>query len=107
MDNKKGPREYLDKFWVDSLVHDQDALATLVKLFGAKQVRVVRAATLLILPASAPRSRRLSFSISLSLSLSLLLLLSLVTWPHGLGPQTPPSHPPLPLPIPSLRLRRS
>lgn len=37
-DNKKSPREYLGKFWVDSLVHDSDALAFIVKLFGEGKV---------------------------------------------------------------------
>ena len=38
VDNKKSPREYLGKFWVDSLVHDEEALAFVVKLFGEDKV---------------------------------------------------------------------
>ncbi len=38
VDNKKSPREYLDRFWVDSLVHDEAALDTLLKLFGSDQI---------------------------------------------------------------------
>lgn len=38
VDNKKGPREYLGKFWVDSLVHDQDMLALIIKLFGEDKI---------------------------------------------------------------------
>lgn len=36
--NKKSPREYLDKIYVDSLVHDKDALMYLLKVFGEKQI---------------------------------------------------------------------
>jgi len=32
------PREFLGKFWVDSLVHDPEALRSLVRLMGAKRV---------------------------------------------------------------------
>lgn len=38
IDNNKSPREYLGKFWVDSLVHDQDMLAFIVKLFGEDKI---------------------------------------------------------------------
>jgi aminocarboxymuconate-semialdehyde decarboxylase len=44
IDNKTEPRKYLAhakrpaRFYVDSLVHDSDALALLVKLFGAQRV---------------------------------------------------------------------
>jgi aminocarboxymuconate-semialdehyde decarboxylase len=44
IDNKIEPREYLAngtrpaRFYVDSLVHDADALKTLLKLFGAERV---------------------------------------------------------------------
>ncbi len=38
IDNKKSPREYLGKFWVDTLVHDSDTLAFIVKLFGETKV---------------------------------------------------------------------
>lgn len=38
VDNDKSPREYLGKFWLDSLVHDVDMLAYLVKLVGAERV---------------------------------------------------------------------
>ncbi len=35
---KKTPRDYLGKFWVDSLVHDEKVLANLVELVGADKV---------------------------------------------------------------------
>ncbi len=44
IDNKRNPREYLAtreepaRFYVDSLVHDADALQMLLKLFGAERV---------------------------------------------------------------------
>jgi aminocarboxymuconate-semialdehyde decarboxylase len=38
LDNPKGPREHLGQFYVDSLVHEADALRMLVKLMGAKRV---------------------------------------------------------------------
>jgi aminocarboxymuconate-semialdehyde decarboxylase len=44
MENKANPRNYLDRrgtparFYVDSLVHDADALRLLLKLFGAHRV---------------------------------------------------------------------
>jgi aminocarboxymuconate-semialdehyde decarboxylase len=34
----KGPRSYLGKFYLDSLVHDADALRTLIRLVGAERV---------------------------------------------------------------------
>jgi aminocarboxymuconate-semialdehyde decarboxylase len=34
----KSPRETLGSFWVDSLVHDQDALKTIMRLFGENKV---------------------------------------------------------------------
>jgi len=38
IDNKKSPRDYLGKFFVDSLVHDAAALKYVVELFGDKKV---------------------------------------------------------------------
>ncbi len=38
IDNDKNPREYLGKFWLDSLVHDADMLNYLIKLVGAEKV---------------------------------------------------------------------
>lgn len=38
LDNEKGPREYLGRFWVDSLVHDPKMLELVVDLFGAHRV---------------------------------------------------------------------
>lgn len=38
VDNPVNPREYLGKFWVDSLVHDPDMLKYIVKLFGEDKV---------------------------------------------------------------------
>jgi aminocarboxymuconate-semialdehyde decarboxylase len=38
VDNPVHPREYLGRFWVDSLVHDADALLGLVRLFGGRRV---------------------------------------------------------------------
>jgi aminocarboxymuconate-semialdehyde decarboxylase len=40
VDNPISPREYLGKFWVDSLVHDPAMLQVLVDLFGANRVAV-------------------------------------------------------------------
>ncbi len=37
-DNKVNPREYLGKFWLDSLVHDEAMLEYLVKLVGADKI---------------------------------------------------------------------
>jgi aminocarboxymuconate-semialdehyde decarboxylase len=36
--NDKSPRSYLGKFYVDSLVHDEDALRSLLKLVGADRI---------------------------------------------------------------------
>lgn len=36
--NKVSPREYLGKFWIDSLVHDPDVLRFVVNLVGANRV---------------------------------------------------------------------
>jgi len=38
VDNPVNPREYLDRFYVDSLVHDPRALTSLLELFGASRV---------------------------------------------------------------------
>jgi aminocarboxymuconate-semialdehyde decarboxylase len=38
IDNKVNPREYLGKFWIDSLVHDPMMLIYIVELFGADKV---------------------------------------------------------------------
>ena len=38
VDNNVNPREYLGKFWLDSLVHDEMMLEYLVKLVGADKV---------------------------------------------------------------------
>jgi aminocarboxymuconate-semialdehyde decarboxylase len=38
IDNKKNPRSYLGKFYLDSLVHDADALRNLIKLVGAQRI---------------------------------------------------------------------
>lgn len=38
IDNPINPREYLGKFWVDSLVHDEDMLQYIVKMFGKNRV---------------------------------------------------------------------
>ncbi len=38
VDNNVNPREYLGKFWLDSLVHDPAALEYLVKLVGADRI---------------------------------------------------------------------
>ncbi len=38
VDNPRNPREYLGKFWLDSLVHDESMLEYLVKLVGADKV---------------------------------------------------------------------
>lgn len=38
MDNKVNPREYLGKFWLDSLVHDQEALKFITKLMGEDKI---------------------------------------------------------------------
>jgi len=38
VDNDINPRDYLGKFWLDSLVHDEAMLEHLVKLFGAERI---------------------------------------------------------------------
>lgn len=38
VDNARNPREYLGKFWLDSLVHDPAMLEYLVKLVGAEKI---------------------------------------------------------------------
>lgn len=38
VDNKKSPRTYLGKFWVDSLVHDDEILEHIVRVFGPARV---------------------------------------------------------------------
>jgi aminocarboxymuconate-semialdehyde decarboxylase len=38
VDNQRGPREYLGRIYVDSLVHDADALRDLVRLMGADRI---------------------------------------------------------------------
>ncbi len=38
IDNPRNPREYLGKFWLDSLVHDSEMLRFLVKLVGADKI---------------------------------------------------------------------
>ena len=38
VDNNVNPRNYLGKFWLDSLVHDADALKYIVKLMGSNRV---------------------------------------------------------------------
>lgn len=40
VDNTVNPRDYLGKFWVDSLVHDEDAFALLRKLMGDDKICV-------------------------------------------------------------------
>lgn len=38
MDNKIAPKNYLGKFWIDSLVHDPQMLDYVVKLFGSDKI---------------------------------------------------------------------
>ncbi|MDB5202454.1 MAG: amidohydrolase [Ferruginibacter sp.] len=38
IDNTKNPREYIGKFWIDSLVHDADALNFILKIMGKDKV---------------------------------------------------------------------
>ena len=38
VDNKKNPKDYLGKFWLDSLTHDKDMLNYLIKLVGSNKV---------------------------------------------------------------------
>jgi aminocarboxymuconate-semialdehyde decarboxylase len=38
IDNNVNPREYLGKFWLDSLVHDEEMLRYIIKLFGSEKI---------------------------------------------------------------------
>jgi aminocarboxymuconate-semialdehyde decarboxylase len=38
VDNQINPRQYLGKFWIDSLVHDKDMLLYLIDLIGADKI---------------------------------------------------------------------
>lgn len=38
IDNKKSPREYLGKFWIDALVHDAATLSNVVSIIGEDKV---------------------------------------------------------------------
>jgi aminocarboxymuconate-semialdehyde decarboxylase len=38
IDNNVSPKSYIGKFWIDSLVHDQETLDFVVKLFGSDKV---------------------------------------------------------------------
>ena len=38
IDNTKSPREYLGKFWIDSLAHDQKQLKLAVEIFGEDKI---------------------------------------------------------------------
>jgi aminocarboxymuconate-semialdehyde decarboxylase len=38
VDNPRNPREYLGRFYLDSLVHDADALRQLIRLIGPERV---------------------------------------------------------------------
>ena len=38
IDNNVSPKDYLGKFWLDSLVHDQDMLDYLIKLVGSDKI---------------------------------------------------------------------
>ncbi len=38
VDNKRNPRDYLGRFYLDSLVHDADALRYLIRLVGAEKI---------------------------------------------------------------------
>lgn len=38
IDNNVNPKEYLGKFWIDSLVHDSNVLESVVELFGSNRV---------------------------------------------------------------------
>jgi len=38
VDNKISPKEYIGKFWLDSLVHDKDILLQLIKMFGTEKI---------------------------------------------------------------------
>jgi aminocarboxymuconate-semialdehyde decarboxylase len=38
VDNQVSPRDHIGKFWVDSLVHDDKVLRSLIELFGDKRI---------------------------------------------------------------------
>jgi aminocarboxymuconate-semialdehyde decarboxylase len=38
VDNKKNPRDYMGKFWVDSLTHDPTQLQIVMNLFGEDKI---------------------------------------------------------------------
>ncbi len=38
VDTSLSPRDHMGRFWADSLVHDEDALETIVKVFGEDKV---------------------------------------------------------------------
>jgi len=38
VDNPHNPKEYLGKFWLDSLVHDEQMLAHIISLMGSKRI---------------------------------------------------------------------
>jgi len=38
IDNKRNPREYLGKFWIDSITHDIDMLEYVLKMQGSKRI---------------------------------------------------------------------
>lgn len=38
VDNNVNPRNYLGKFWLDSLVHDEEMLRYIIKLFGSEKI---------------------------------------------------------------------
>ena len=38
IDNPTNPRDYIGKFWIDSLVHDEDALHYIIKLMGQDKI---------------------------------------------------------------------
>lgn len=38
IDNKRNPREYLGKFWIDSITHDIDLLNYVLKMQGSKRI---------------------------------------------------------------------
>jgi aminocarboxymuconate-semialdehyde decarboxylase len=38
VDNRRGPREYLDRIYLDSLVHDAEALRGLIRLMGSERI---------------------------------------------------------------------
>lgn len=38
VDNPIHPRKYLDKFWIDSLVHDEETLRFIIRLMGENQI---------------------------------------------------------------------